>query len=89
MPIQSRDPIGLNQADKDVADQPLLVGRVEIAVDHRLGDVPVGRYPSPQQSSESVLVLPGKTDLLPLLGGERVVKDLYQRFGRGRRRGGA
>ena len=75
LPIEPRDPVGLNQADEDLADQPLLVGRVEVAVDHRLGHVPVGRDPSPQQAERFGLVVPAKTDLLPLFGGERVVED--------------
>ena len=61
LPIQPCDPVGLNQADEDLADQPLLVGRVEIAVDHRLGDVPVGRDPRPQQAERLGLVVPGES----------------------------
>ena len=56
LPVEPRHPIGLDQAHEDLADQPLLIGRVELAVDQRLGDVPVGRDPCPQQAQRLVLV---------------------------------
>src|SRR5208282_6535147 len=75
LPIEPRDPVGLNQADKNLADQPLLVGRVEFAVNHRLGDMPVGRNPAPQEAQRFRLMVPTEADLLPLFGTERVVED--------------
>ena len=82
LPIEPRDPIRLDQPQEDFANQPLLVGRIEFALDHRLGDVPVGRDPRPQQAPLGVAVVPGEADLLPLRRRERVVEQFDQRLGR-------
>ena len=75
-------PLWLDQLLEDVADQPLLVGGEKITPHRGLGHVPVVAHPRPQQAKLLVDVVPGKADLLPLLGRERRVQTTREGLGR-------
>ena len=65
--VEAGNPVALDQSLKDLADEPLLCGCVELAVDARPGDLPIGSHPRPQQAAFLVHVVPGETNLLSLL----------------------
>ena len=66
-------PVGLDELLEDVADEPLLVLREEVARHGGLGGVPVVAHAGAQQAELRVHVVPRKADRLPLLGRERGV----------------
>ena len=89
LPIDLRNPIGLEQPFVDRADHVLLIFGVKIAGDHFVGDVPVVAHVRAQQAALRVDMIPIECHGFLLFRLQRIVKLLDQRFGSGLCRAGA
>ena len=69
-------PTGMRHSFEDLADQHLLVGSIETALDRRLGDLPIVFEARSQQTTVLVDVIPVEADFLSLLFLQGVVQDL-------------
>ena len=72
--IDFGNPIGMEQSLVDGPNNVLLIFAVEIAVDRRLGDVPVIADPRGEQTALRIDIVPIEGDDVPLLGLERIVQ---------------
>ena len=77
-----------DQLLEDVANQPLLLAGEKTARHVGFGGIPVVCHPRAEQAEFRVHMIPGKTDLFPLLRRERGVQQAGERLGRFLRDGG-
>ena len=75
-------PVRVRHPKEDFAEQGLLVGRVEFAVNGGVCDFPVVLKAGPQKPAFLVHVIPVEANNLPLLFSQGIVKDLDQGFRR-------
>jgi hypothetical protein len=80
--VESIMPIGVDDSAKNVPYECLLVARVEVAQDGRLGDTPIVGDTGSEEALLFGRILPVETNGLFLARGERVKEDLDESFRR-------
>ncbi len=74
LPVVTFVPTGVDDSLEDRAHECPLVGAVEVGVERRPSDLPVGGDAGAKQSALGIHVVPREGDLVPLAGRERAVE---------------